>query len=93
MHGLSRFLLQEAERESWVCIGSGNAANEAGPVFVQADYLAESSESEQRRAAVRAALAVGGVSLGQLGLSGCWLASVGGAGFAPFVSEFGFATN
>ena len=60
-----------------MCVGSGNAANEIGLVVVQADYFAESSESEQRRAPVPAALTVGGVPLGQLGSSRCWLTPAG----------------
>jgi len=76
-----------------VCVAFDNAANEIGLVVVQADYFAEPPESEQRRASVHAALAVGGVSFGQFGSSRHRSAPVGGAGFASLVSDFGCASN
>lgn len=56
--------LQQADRESRVCVGSGDTANEIGLIIVQADHLADPAEREQRRPPVHAAFAVGGVPPG-----------------------------
>jgi hypothetical protein len=72
-----------------VCIGSGNTANEIGPVLIQADHFAKSPESEQRHTTAYAALAIDGVSLGQLVLSRYWLVSIGRAGLGAIVNTCG----
>lgn len=74
-------------------VGSGDAADEIGLIFVQADYLANPPEGEQRCPSVLAAFAVGGVPLDQLGPSGWRLQLVGCAGLAPLVREFGRAVD
>ncbi len=76
-----------------MCVGSGNAANEVRLVLIQADYFADSSEGEQRHTSANAAHAIDGVPRGQLGSSRRGLASIGGAGFASLMSEFGCASN